>query len=102
MPGGSPGFDPFLQGGFPQSQPYYGAPPQPAFQAYPQPRPAPRPAVQQSRPQPRPAPVARPRIDPVAAVKTIHVPAPELLGIHLDELTPVAVPEPDRLGIRLD
>jgi hypothetical protein len=95
VPGGSPGFDPYMQlGAFPTPQPYYAAPPQ-------QPRPAPRPVAQQPRPQPsRPASVALPPLETVAS-KPVELPPPEVLGIRLDDPL-VTIPAPEKLGIKLD
>ena len=82
MPGGSPGFDPYMQHG--------------AF-----PTPQPRPAAQQPRPQAsRPASVALPPLEPIA-FKPVELPPPEVLGIRLDDPA-VVVPAPEKLGIKLD
>ena len=95
MPGGSPGFDPFMHQAFPAPQPYFAAPPQP--------RPAPRPVVyQQPQPRPQPPKLARAAApaEPVA-LKPVELPAPEALGIHLDAPA-VVLPAPEQLGIRLE
>jgi hypothetical protein len=95
VPGGSPGFDPYMQlGAFPSPQPYYATPPQ-------QSRPTPRPVAQQPRPQQsRPAPVAMPPLEPVA-YKPVELPPPEVLGIRLDDPA-IVVPAPEKLGIKLE
>jgi hypothetical protein len=96
VPGGSPGFDPFMQSG--------GFAPQPYF-VQPQPRPQPRPAVQQPRPQTsRPIPVAAiSRPQDRVETQVYSLPPPEQLGIRLnDPAAATKLPPPEQLGIRLD
>ena len=98
MPGGSLGFDPYMQaGGFSAPMPYY--PPQ----AYQQPRPTPSaPVVYQTKPRPQIAPIAVPPQTEVVAARLVEVPSPERLGIRLDDSPAVVVPEPAKLGIKIE
>jgi hypothetical protein len=106
VPGGSLGFNPYMQaGGFSAPMPYYQpqAYQQPRSQSRPQQLPVPSsPIVYQTKPRPQLAPIAVPPQTDVIAARLVEVPSPERLGIRLDDSPAVVVPEPAKLGIKIE